>query len=650
MHLSTAEDPDSDTNASGGELWWLRDQVEVLTRQLARSDQRYKSLFEHHPDGVFTIDCQGRFLAINAAGEALAGFPANELLFLSWQRLLAPEDVSRAEEDFGRVCRGEATGAEYAFIRGDGKRCRVKVTSLPTVIDGEVVGAFWIAHDLTQRRQADELVREHAALLDNAQEAIYVQNLGGTITFWNRSAERTYGFPAAEMIGSSLQPHTTADLKSHQTAWRQVLAKGDWMGELAERTAAGKEIIVEGHWTLVSDAAGEPKSILCINTDITEKKKLEAQFLRAQRMESIGTLAGGIAHDLNNVLSPIIMAVDLLKMKNSDPATGDVLDTLESIARRGADMVQQVLSFARGVEGDRVTVQPKHLVKEIQKIVADTFPKNIELKVAVEPDLWNVLGDPTQLHQVLLNLCVNARDALTEGGRITLAAENVTLDEEFAAQYLEANSGAHVVLAVEDNGSGMPAGMIEKIFDPYFTTKELGKGTGLGLSTSLAIVKSHKGFIQVHSEMGKGSSFRVHLPAQIEGGVVEGGAVQIFLPRGHGESVLVVDDEISVRTVMQQTLEAFGYRVVLACDGVDAVSVYAQRYAEIAVVITDMMMPIMDGPALIQVLAKINPQVKIITTSGLTGQYQSGKASLPYLSKPYTTETLLQTLATVLAG
>ena len=648
MHLSAAEDPVPDTNAS--EAWWLREQLEAATRQLAQSEQRYKSLFEHHPDGLYTLDRQGRFLSFNSAGEGLSGFSADELLFLPWQRLLAPEDLARAKQDFQQVCQGEVARAEYGFIRGDGKRCRMKVTSLPTVIDGEVAGVFWIARDVTQRRQADELVREHAALLDNAQEAIYVQDLAGVITFWNRSAERTYGFPVAEMIGSSLQPHTTADLKSHQAAWRQVLAKGDWMGELVERTAGGREVIMECHWTLVSDDAGEPKSILCINADITEKKKLEAQFLRAQRMESIGTLAGGIAHDLNNVLSPIIMAVDLLKMKNTDPATGDVLDTLEAIARRGADMVQQVLSFARGVEGDRVLVQPKHLVKEIQKIVADTFPKNIEFKVAVQPDLWNVLGDFTQLHQVLLNLCVNARDALPEGGRITLSAENVTLDEEFAATYLEANSGPHLVLAVEDNGLGMPAGMIEKIFDPFFTTKELGKGTGLGLSTSLAIVKSHKGFIQVHSELGRGSSFRVHLPAQIEGTAVEGSAVQVVLPHGHGEWILVVDDEISVRTVIQQTLEAFGYRVVVACDGVDAVATYAQRYAEIAVVITDMMMPIMDGPALIQVLAKINPLVKIITTSGLTGQPQISKGSLPYLSKPYTTESLLRTLAMILAG
>jgi len=654
MHLPATENRPLEPNASQAELRRLREQLDVATRRLAQSEQRYKSLFEHHPDAVYALDRDGRFLSFNAAGEALTGFPADELLLLPYQRVLAPEELPRAEEDFQRVSRGAVTCSEYEFARGDGRRCRVKVTSLPIVIEGEIVGAFWIANDVTQRQQAEELIREQAALLDNAQEAIYVQELDGVIKFWNRSAERTYGYGAPEMIGSSLQPHTAHALQAHEAAWQQVLEKGEWIGELVERTAAGKEITVEGHWTLVNNAAGEPRSILCIHTDITARKKLEEQFLRAQRMESIGTLAGGIAHDLNNVLSPIIMAVELLKMKNDDPVILDVLNTLETSAKRGADMVQQVLSFARGVHGERLIVQPKHLLKEIQKIVADTFPKNIELKVAVKSDLWNVLGDPTQLHQVLLNLCVNARDAMPDGGRITVSAENVTLDPQFAAMHLEAKAGPHVVLQVQDNGTGMPAGLIAKIFDPFFTTKELGKGTGLGLSTSLAIVKSHEGFIQVNSELGRGSTFRIHLPAQVDGIAAEADAARSLLPRGSGQLIMVVDDEASIRTVTQQTLEAFGYRVVLACDGVDAVSVYAQRHAEITAVITDMMMPVMDGPAMIQVLAKINPLGKIIAASGLAGQYQISKGAYPtvkdFLPKPYTTEALLRTLAAVLAA
>jgi len=754
------------------ELRRVTAELRASTRRLEQSEQRYRSLFEHNPDAVYSLDREGRFLSFNTAGEALTGYPTDELLLLPYHRVLAPEDHARAARDFAQVLNGEPTCSELSLARGDGQRCRAKITSLPIIVDGKIVGAFCIAQDVTQKRESEErfqqlaenvddafwildvatqtmiytnpafqrlqgrdgeplnpdphtylesihpqdrarvvrvfqqmpyavnaeyrivqpdgtvrwnwartfpirdgrgevyriagiarditerkeaedLIGEQAALLDNAQEAIYVQGLDGVIKFWNRSAERTYGRRAAEVIGSRLLPHAAHDSDRHNTARRQVLEQGKWIGELVEQIGIGREITVEGHWTLVRDAEGEPKSILCINTDITERRKLEAQFLRAQRMESIGTLAGGIAHDLNNVLSPIVMSVDLLKMKTDDPACLEVLETVETSARRGADMVQQVLSFARGVEGQRIIVQPKHLLKEVQKIVADAFPKNIELKLSQKPDLWNVLGDPTQLHQVLLNLCVNARDAMPEGGRITIAAENMTVDEPYASMHHDAKAGPHVIIQVQDNGTGMPAALIEKIFDPFFTTKELGKGTGLGLSTSLAIVKSHGGFILVSSEVGRGSTFKIHLPAYQEMSEDPVGVSQSDLPRGNGELIMVVDDESSIRTVTQQTLEAFGYHVVLASDGVDAVAVYAQRQTEIAAVITDMMMPIMDGPATIQVLVKINPLVKIIAASGLSGQAQVAKGACPgvreFLPKPYTTEAMLHTLANVLA-
>ncbi len=755
------------------ELRRVTAELRASTRRLEQSEQRYRSLFEHNPDAVYSLDREGRFLSFNAAGETLTGYPTEDLLLLPYQRVLVPEDHARAERDFARVLTGETTCSELTLARGDGNRCRAKITSLPIVVDRKIVGAFCIAQDVTQRRESEErfqqlaenvedafwildvatermiyvnpafqrmrghagepldpdptsylasihpqdrdwvvkafsetpyainaeyrviqpdgtirwnwartfpirdshgavyriagiardittrkeaeaLIGEQAALLDNAQEAIYVQGLDGVIKFWNRSAERTYRRGAAEVIGTRLLPHAANDSERHDLARKQVLEKGKWIGELVEQIGIGREITVEGHWTLVRDSEGEPKSILCINTDITERKRLEAQFLRAQRMESIGTLAGGIAHDLNNVLSPIVMSVALLKLKTDDPASLDVLDTVETSARRGADMVQQVLSFARGVEGQRLIVQPKHLLKELQKIIVDAFPKNIELKLVQKADLWNVLGDPTQLHQVLLNLCVNARDAMPEGGRITITSDNLTLDEQYASMHHDAHAGPHVVLQVHDNGTGIPAALIEKIFDPFFTTKELGKGTGLGLSTSLAIVKSHGGFILVSSEAGRGATFKIHLPAYLGASEEPEDSCQVSLPRGHGELIMVVDDESSIRTVTQQTLEAFGYRVVLASDGVDAVAVYAQRQSEIAAVITDMMMPVMDGPATIQVLVKINPVVKIIAASGLNGQAQIAKSGCTgvkdFLPKPYTTEAMLHTLSRVLAA
>ncbi|RYD25066.1 MAG: hybrid sensor histidine kinase/response regulator, partial [Verrucomicrobiaceae bacterium] len=310
------------------------------------------------------------------------------------------------------------------------------------------------------------------------------------------------------------------------------------------------------------------------NTDISEHRKLEQQFLRAQRMESIGTLAGGIAHDLNNILAPISMAIELLKMRSADGRSSELLDTISGSAHRAADMVRQVLSFARGMEGRRVEVHPRQLIAEIEVIMRDTFLKKIELEVRAGRELWAVHGDPTQLHQVLLNLCVNARDALAEGGKISITADNVMIDGTFAAINLEANAGPHVCIRVTDDGEGIPQDIIDRIFDPFFTTKSVGKGTGLGLSTSLAIVKSHGGFIRVESKNGKGTSFRVYLPANPELTAPETLPDRVELPAGAGETVLVVDDEESIRQITRQTLDAFGYRTLLASDGDEAISLY----------------------------------------------------------------------------
>jgi PAS domain S-box-containing protein len=393
------------------------------------------------------------------------------------------------------------------------------------------------------------------------------------------------------------------------------------------------------------DSPGEG---VCFVLDQTERKKLEQQFLRAQRMESIGTLAGGIAHDLNNVLGPIIMSLDLLRMQFPDHSSQNLLALISSSAHRGADMVRQVLSFARGVEGQRLEVQIKHLIRDIEKIVNDTFLKHIEVRAIVPHDLWTVLGDPTQIHQVLLNLCVNARDAMPESGTLTLSAENVALDEHYASLAKEARPGPYVVLQVEDSGTGMPPEVAERIFDPFFTTKEVGKGTGLGLSTSLAIIKSHGGFIRVYSEVGKGTKFKIYLPAQTEASASMAEEQIAEMPRGNGELVLVVDDESVVRQITQQTLEAFGYRVVLAVEGADALAIYAARREEISVVLTDMMMPVMDGPATIQVLTRLNPDIRIIAASGLTANGNMAQVSRLgvkyFLPKPYTAETLLKTL------
>jgi CheY-like chemotaxis protein len=369
-------------------------------------------------------------------------------------------------------------------------------------------------------------------------------------------------------------------------------------------------------------------------------------------MESIGTLAGGIAHDLNNVLSPIVMAVDMLQLKATDDASKRWLDVLRTNAERGGNMVRQVLSFARGIEGERVALQPKHLIKEIVKILRETLPKSIEISFQVPDNLWIISADATQMHQVLMNLCVNARDAMPEGGSISIKAENVYLDENYARMHIEAKAGRFVVISVADTGPGMTPEIQSRIFEPFFTTKEMTKGTGLGLSTALTIVKSHGGFINVYSELHKGSHFALYLPALDTPGSVDAAAAQTDLPLGNGELILVVDDEESIREITRGTLETFGYKVLTASDGTEALALYADKKNEIALVLTDMVMPFMDGPATIRALQRMNPKVRIVAASGLgTGQH-AGEGALEgvsvFLNKPYTAEKLLKTLAEVL--
>jgi signal transduction histidine kinase/CheY-like chemotaxis protein len=425
------------------------------------------------------------------------------------------------------------------------------------------------------------------------------------------------------------------------------------VGELDQWTKANRPVVVEARWTLVRDDAGTPTAILAINTNITEKKKVEAQFLRAQRMESIGTLASGIAHDLNNVLAPILASIELIRDEVKSEDGHAMLKTLGSCAQRGADLVRQVLGFARGVEGERMEVNVGHLLREIRQIIRETFPKNIETSTQFPRDLWPVLGDPTQLHQVFMNLCVNARDAMPQGGHLHVAADNAELDEMYAGMHPDARPGSFLVVTVKDSGTGIPASVRDRMFEPFFTTKEIGKGTGLGLSTTLAIVRSHGGWINVCSEPGQGSRFKVYLPAKSAAPASEQGTgPTMALPRGRGETILLVDDEEGIREVTRKILERFGYLVLVATNGAEAVAMYAQHSEQVAVVLTDMAMPVMDGRSTIAALHAMNPRLRIIASSGRENDgaaSQAADASVRhFLPKPYTAETVLMTLAEVL--
>jgi len=460
---------------------------------------------------------------------------------------------------------------------------------------------------------------------------------------------RMIGYSRDELVGMhSSMIVAESEIPNIAPALVAIKARADHNREWKFRRKDGSTFDAEVMATLLPDG-----DLLAMIRDVTEKKSLEAQFLRAQRMESIGTLAGGIAHDLNNILTPIMMSISILKDLSTEPDSIRILETIDVSAKRGADIVRQVLSFARGLEGERVEVQPKNLLRDLESIMRDTFPKDIRLQFLVPKDAWSILGDPTQLYQILLNLCVNARDSMPNGGNLTVSVENCVLDEHYAAMNIQAKPGHYVKINVTDSGTGIQPDILDKIFEPFFTTKELNKGTGLGLSTVMAIVKSHDGIINVYSEPGKGTTFKTYLPAiGISPETGKDPAQRAALPRGNGETILIVDDEASILTIAGQTLQAFGYRVLTATNGADALAVYVQNKAAVAAVLIDMMMPVMDGPSTIYALTRINPGIRIIAASGLHDNASAAKISeisqKHFLTKPYTAATLLKTIRAVL--
>jgi PAS domain S-box-containing protein len=565
---------------------------------------------------------------------------------------MSMDQIAEPEEDAEEVRAdpGEAPSTSWRHKRKDGSILNVESTWHEIPFAGRDA-VLVLTFDRTEQRRAEERMRQQANLLNLASDAIIVRDLDNRVLFWNQGAERLYGWTSEEMIGATTL-ETFVKVRNYE-AEIELLKTGFWTGQLQHQHKDKHDIVVNSRWTLVRDDDGRPKSVLVINTDCTETKKLESQFLRAQRLEGIGTLASGIAHDLNNILSPILMSCGILRREFKDEDSTKMLSIIEGSAERGAGIVKQVLTFARGVEGDRVLLQLKHLVSELAKVMAQTFPRNVDIQTHFPPDLWTVLGDATQLHQVLLNLCVNARDAMPQGGTISLSAENVNIDQHFASMNPGAQLGPHVALRAKDTGSGMTPEVMEKIFDPFFTTKEVGKGTGLGLATVIGIVKSHGGFLTVQSELGIGTTFSVFLPAAQESGAGADEKQEAPVIAGNNQLVLVVDDEPPIREALVRTLTGNGYRVFTAEDGSDALALYFQRRGEIDLVITDIAMAQMDGVALVRSLRKVDPNVRVIVSSGHFQKENmlvlEGLGVKMFLDKPYTADKLLRAVSTALA-
>jgi PAS domain S-box-containing protein len=620
---------------------------------------RLRNLLESIPDAFAIVDHEWRLTYLNQqAGHLVRLDPAEMLGRNLWEVL--PEAAGSGLGTALRRAMEERFPSEVVDFCGSiGAWVALRV--FPSA-----EGITIHARDVSNERQAREAIERQAQLdLRESEERYRRVFEGNPLPAWvydveslaflavNDAAIRHYGYSLEEFLRMTLRdirppeeiPEFERMIAAHPESQVPKISGvfSHWKkdGTVIKVEISSSEILF----------GGRPAGLVIAN-DITERLRLERQFLRAQRMESIGTLASGIAHDLNNLLMPIMMGVELLKRGNQGERELRALENIERSAKRGKNLVSQVLSFARGVEVSRVPIKVGDVIRELRLMVESTFPKNVKLAVTVEPDLWSIDADPTQMNQVLLNLFVNARDAMPRGGLLSISARSVEIDTQCARMHRGLRPGRYVRVEVSDQGIGIPADLIDRIFDPFFTTKEFAGGTGLGLSTASAIVKSHGGIIDVSTDLGHGSTFCVYLPARDEsaGGAVETPEAKELL-RGAGELILLVDDEASIVVITRQTLEAFGYRVLTAKDAAAAMNVFARHRKEIAAVITNIMMPVMDGFALITALRRLEPTLKIIASSGIrdSGIARATSSGVKaFLRKPYPADVLLRTLRRVL--
>ncbi len=590
-----------------------------------------------------------------------------------WRRVIAEHFRACVEE-------GRPYDLELEIITREGRRVWVRAIGEPVRDDhGKVIQVQGAFQDISDEKP-DELALRRSeerfrAVAQATSDVVWDWNALSGELWWGGDTAAVFGLGADEMgddfIWWAERVHPD-DRDRVVRGVQEMLESPDpelYRDEYRIRREDGSWATVLDRGLVIRDDDRRVVRVIGGLVDITETKRMEAQLLRAQRLESIGTLAGGLAHDLNNVLAPVLMSIELLKMDTTDPETLEILETIEKSASRGAAIIRQVLAFARGVSGERVSLAVAEVVDEVQRIVRETFPRNIELEVRLADDLAPVVGDPTRLHQVLLNLALNARDAMPQGGRLVIEAENDWLDHERVRKVGRGRAGAHVCIRVTDEGAGMSPGVLEQIFDPFFTTKGVGEGTGLGLPTVEAIVRSHRGFLDVESEVDAGTTVMVCLPAEeaaevpaMEEAGVDGGAegredgLEASAPaRGEGQRILVVDDEPGIASIVRQTLETFGYQVETAADGHEALELYRERGQEIDLVLTDLMMPNMDGPTLIKEIRRLDPDVPIVAASGRGSEDLWSGTDGPavggaqrFLPKPYTARRLLTTLQQVL--
>lgn len=625
-------------------------------RELLESHGMLQRVINNIPQHVFWKDLNLYYLGANTVFARSGGLEKPEdIIGKSDSDLTWKESADAYQADDRAVIESGVPKLNYeeSQERLDGSLRWLRTSKIPLPDDaGKIIGVLGIYEDITERKLNERQLIEQNEIIRNAHEGLMIVNQADEVSLWSRGAEQIFGWTAAEALGRQPEQLLGTEYLGAMAGLRAAIERdGFWNGEMRSQTRDGRKLALDFRVTLVRDEAGQPRARLNFIADITERKLTEEKFLHAQQLESIGMLSAGIAHDLNNVLAPILFAAPMLRTNLTSPADRKLMDTLERCAQRGVGLVRQILGFARSTAGEFGPTQVKHLVNDVIGVIEQTFPKAIQLEHQIPSDLWPALGNATQIHQVLLNLCVNARDAMAQGGTLRIAATNRQVDAKGFGAVPGTQLGAWLEIDVSDTGTGIPPEVLEHIWTPFFTTKGVGKGTGLGLSTIRSIIANHHGFVDLQTVVGQGSTFRIFLPAVVGAAYRPSNASPSEIPGGHGELILVVDDDAPIRDTLTNILERNGYSVLSCVDGMEAIILFNAHPRAISLVVTDVDMPRLGGVGLAGALLQIRPDIRLLAISGLS----SGEGSSPdaaaiqklvhaFLVKPFTAEVLLGTV------
>ncbi|MBI2514426.1 MAG: transporter substrate-binding domain-containing protein [Opitutae bacterium] len=633
-------------------LGWQRERLlrsRAQTAALQRSESELKTIANLVPALISYISPDYRYVRVNRAYEKWFQRPLDQIVGQRLVDLTGPELHARVKPHLEAAFAGRIVSFENEVPFADGVRRWVKATYTPHVGPaGRVEGVTFVAFDLTEMKRAHDELALRGAALEAAANAIVITDADGRVLWTNAAYSRLTGYSLAEVRGRRVGAFCSTGERANPffaEMWAAISAGSVWRSEILNYHRDGHTFTEEVTITPLLDASGKVTHCIAIKQDVTDQRDLEKQYLHAQRQESLGRLATGIAHDLNNILTPVLVLPSLMREVPQDASTLKFLDMIEASAHRGSDLLRQLLLFGRGSDARREPVALAMMVDAMAGIVRETFPKNITIEMSLAPKLPVISADATQLHQVLMNLCVNARDAMPLGGRLTLRLERTTLSVEQAKTLTSARAGTFQVLTVADTGCGIPFENQERVFEPFFTTKAVGEGTGLGLSTVSGIVRGHAGFIELRSAPGAGTTFKIYLP-ELAASAKDDGGRDDRVQDGAGRCVLVVDDEPNIARTIVALLETHGYRTRIARHGAEALAILREPTAKIDAIVTDLLMPTMDGLAFIETLRKLGRAYPTVVISGhLTSAEIIGKLDparpVEVVSKPFTIQQLL---------